>query len=915
MLQQFVDLREKREIMVGLETEIAGALVEGSVTFLLQKIDAIATREWNLKQINRMKVQDIGRELGSIEALLQADSKEDPDHQYAVWIQQVRDQANAIEDVLDRVRLAEGSVWWGLKMRYSTEELIQEINTSLQNIQRTRERYHSMRSTSTHTGYSTYFPVRAAPLFTGDVDTVGIEEPRNQLVSWALEPRQRLEVMFVVGMAGLGKTTLVSSVYERVKQHFDCHVWITASKSKNKLDVLCTLLVEGFGCSITQRADKVAQARNLRKFLHNKRYVIVVDDLWDKNVWESIKLVLPDDGNNSRIIITTRRGDIANSCRDDDSIHIHKLQPLSWENAKQLFHTKAFSKNGRCPSGLEEISKSILHKCDGLPLGIIEIGKLLSRKAQTAYEWDKLHNSLESELRSSGGLSNMMSALSASYEDLPYHLKYCFLYLSMFPENKPVKRRRLIRLWIAEGFVREERGKTLEEVGEEYLNELIDRNMLKANEMDFDGRPKSMGVHSLMHKMILLVSHEDNFCSVCTGAEGNLTEKTRRLSIQKEGFDVPQDEPLPCVRTFFSFSTGMVNIGSNFELLMVLDMEGTPLVNFPSAITDLVLLRYLSLRNTNIRSIPWSLSKLRHLETLDLKQTLVTKVPKTVLKLKKLRHLLVYRYNMESVLPFDIVQGFKAPKRISALKNLQKLSFVKASGQHRMSREHKMIQGLDNLTQLRKLGFVELAKEHGASLCNSIGKMRNLHSLNVTSLDKEEPLELDAMDPPRLLQRLYLKGPLQRFPRWVSSLHDLVRIRLKWSSLTEDNPIAALEDLPNLMELQLLDAYTGDQFDFNKGKFQKLKILDLERLERLKFIIMEDGTLPCLQKLIIRHCKELKQVPIGIDNLNHLNELFFCDMPEKFVAQLRKKVGELRHLLHRISYIRSYQGQSMEDLS
>ncbi|RVW42211.1 Disease resistance protein RPM1 [Vitis vinifera] len=451
--------------MVGLETEIAGALVEGSVTFLLQKIDAIATREWNLKQINRMKVQDIGRELGSIEALLQADSKEDPDHQYAVWIQQVRDQANAIEDVLDRVRLAEGSVWWGLKMRYSTEELIQEINTSLQNIQRTRERYHSMRSTSTHTGYSTYFPVRAAPLFTGDVDTVGIEEPRNQLVSWALEPRQRLEVMFVVGMAGLGKTTLVNSVYERVKQHFDCHVWITASKSKNKLDVLCTLLVEGFGCSITQRADKVAQARNLRKFLHNKRYVIVVDDLWEKNVWESIKLVLPDDGNNSRIIITTRRGDIANSCRDDDSIHIHKLQPLSWENAKQLFHTKAFSKNGGCPSGLEEISKSILHKCDGLPLGIIEIGKLLSRKAQTAYEWDKLHNSLESELRSSGGLSNMMSALSASYEDLPYHLKYCFLYLSMFPENKPVKRRRLIRLWIAEGFVREERGKTLEEVG------------------------------------------------------------------------------------------------------------------------------------------------------------------------------------------------------------------------------------------------------------------------------------------------------------------------------------------------------------------------------------------------------------------------------------------------------------------
>ncbi|KAL6349946.1 hypothetical protein AAG906_002053 [Vitis piasezkii] len=895
-----------------MDPEIGGGIAGSAVSFLLLKLDVFASREWNLQENIKRAVQNLGRELRSIEALLRdAASKKEHDHQFTVWIQNVRDQAYAIEDVLDLFRLDQESVWRRLKMRHSINNLIQDIDRSLQSIQQTKERYHSMASTSTNAGNNTDLPVRVAPQFIGNVDTVGLEEPTNKLVSWALEPKQRLEVMFVVGMAGLGKTTLVHSVYERVKQHFGCNVWITASKSKTKLNIL-TLLVEKLGCTITQGADVVALMHKLRKFLHNKRYVIVLDDLWVKDVWESIRLALPD-GKNSRIIVTTRRGDIANSCRDDDSIDIHKLQPLSPQRAEQLFYKKAFSRNGRCPSGLEEVSKSILQKCDGLPLGIIEIGRFLSRRTPTKNEWKILHDSLESGMRSSGELSDIMKVLSASYNDLPYHLKYCFLYMSIFPENNLVKRRRLIRLWIAEGFVIEKRGKTLEEVGDEYLNELIDRSLIKANEMDFDGRPTSVGVHSLMLKMILSVSHEENFCTVCTGAARNLTENTRRLSIQKEDFDVSQD--LPCVRTFFSFGIGKVRIGSNFKLLKVLDIQGTPLEEFPSVITDLLLLRYLSLRNTNIRSIPRSLGDLHHLETLDLKQTLVTKVPKAVLQLEKLRHLLVYRYNMESVLPFDIVQGFKAPKRMGALKNLQKLSFVKASGQHRMSRQRKMIQGLENLTQLRKLGIVELAKEDGTSLCHAIVKMRNLHSLNVTSLDKEEPLELDAMDPPRLLQRLYLKGPLQRFPRWVSSLHDLVRIRLKWSSLTEDNPIAALEDLPNLMELQLLDAYTGDQFDFNKGKFQKLKILDLERLERLKFIIMEDGTLPCLQKLIIRHCKELKQVPIGIDNLNHLNELFLCDMPEKFVAQLRKKVGELRHLLHRISYIRSYHGQSMEDLS
>ncbi|KAL6351065.1 hypothetical protein AAG906_031651 [Vitis piasezkii] len=867
------------------DSEIAGGVVAGSVIFLLKKLDAIVTREGNLQGNNKKRVQDLRHELRSIEALqkdIDADPKKEHDHRF--------------QDVIDLLSLdmTQESARRRWKMRHSINDLIEKINRSLENSQKIQERYQKLVSTPTNAGNNTYPHEKLASLFLGNVDTVGMEEPRNKLVSWVLEPKQRLKMMFVVGMAGLGKTTLVHSVYERVKQHFDSHVWITASESKTKLEILLSLLAKKFGCSITPGADMVAVTHELQKYLRNKRYVMVIDDFCVKDVWESIRLALPD-GNNSRIIITTRRGDIANSCRDDDSIHIHKLQPLSWENAKRLFHAKAFSRNSICPSGLEELSKSILQKCDGLPLGITEIGRLLKSRAQTAYEWQKLHDSLESELRSGGGLSNMMKVLSASYKDLHYHLKCCFLYMGIFPENKPVKRRRLVRLWIAERF---------------YLNELIDRSLIQANEMDFDGRPKSVGVHCLMHKMILSLSHEANFCSLhCTGAKKNFTEKTRRLSIQKKDFDISQE--LPRLRTFFSFSTGRVNIRwINFLRLRVLDIQGTSLGAFPSVTTDLLLLRYLSLRNTDIRSIPKTVSNLQQLETLDLKQTRVKKLPKSVLQLGELRHLLVCRYNNGRVVSFDAVQGFKVPKKISALKNLQKLSFVKARWQYRM------IEELQHLTQLRKLGIVALEKEDGKSLCHSIEKMRNLHSLSVTSLNKEEPLQLDAMtNPPPFLQRLHLKGPLPRFPKWVSSLHDLARIRLNWSSLSEDNPVEALQDLPNLMELQLLDAYTGTQLEFHKGKFQKLKILDLVQL-KLRFIRMEDGTLPCLQKLIIRNCSELERVPVGIDDLIHLQELLLCDMPEKFVAQLKKKGGELRHLLHRISHIGSYkQGKLVEDLS
>lgn len=114
----------------------------------------------------------------------------------------------------------------------------------------------------------------------------------------------------------------------------------------------------------------------------------------------------------SRVIISTRRGDIANSCGDGDSIHIQKLQPLSRVQAEQFFYRKAFSGNGRCPSGLEEISKSILHKCNGLPLGMIQIGGLLSLKPPTRNQWKILHYSLESELSSSGELSDVVKVLS-----------------------------------------------------------------------------------------------------------------------------------------------------------------------------------------------------------------------------------------------------------------------------------------------------------------------------------------------------------------------------------------------------------------------------------------------------------------------------------------------------------------------
>ncbi|KAA8535506.1 hypothetical protein F0562_030509 [Nyssa sinensis] len=891
---------------------------DAGISFLLEKVDYFVRKEVQLAKEINAKVSSLKPELEYIKAFMkEANAKGEHNRLVSSWLKDVDDLAYEIQDVLDMFafQCMPGhsnfiTQWFS---HHSIDDQIEDVKKKLQ---QSRLRYANI--TTSHASSSTsetytYFHPRIAPLFMDDADDVGIEEPKEKLISWALyQGRQRLEVLFVVGMGGSGKTALAKKVYETVKENFDCDAWITLSKSIKKRELLWNIFnhivnpkPEPAPHSFSQ-VNEVDLIKQLQRHLQGKRYVIVLDDLWVKDVWKSIAYAFPKD-NHSRVIVTTRRGDIAFSCRDN-SIDVYKLQPLPVEAAQQLFHRKAFPETGICPSSLEWRSQNILKRCEGLPLAIIEIGQLLSNTESRESEWKKLHDSLGSELKRDGRLSNIMRVLCMSYDDLPYHLKYCFLYLSIFPEDYPIKRARLIRLWIAEGFIIEATGKEVEDVGEEYLNELIERSLIQISEFGFDGKPRSCRVHHLMHQIILSKSGEDNFCSVVTQSERNFDENRRRLSIQDGGAGLSRSSCFTKARTFFAPCWSITDFPSSLKLLRVLHLEGASFQTFPMEILNLMLLKYLCLSNTNINSIPKSLGNLPLLETLDLKQTGVTMVPKAILKLENLRHLLVYRYDIPNYTPFDCVKGFEVSATfrtpdLQKLQKLQKLAFIKAD------RHPKMIHGLGNLTQLRKLGIIDLPKEVGANLCHSIEKLQNLRSLNITSLGNEEFLDLMAIrNPPPLLRRLYLKGRLDRFPTWTSKLHDLERIRLKWSRLAAEynyNPIQHLQDLPNLLELQLLDAYLGNQLEFSTGKFQKLKILELEQLEELKMVIMEEGTLPHLQKLIIRKCKNLEVVPVGIDNLTRLEELHLYDMPEHFVAQIRNG-GQLHSLVHHIPHIHYY---------
>ena len=188
------------------------------------------------------------------------------------------------------------------------------------------------------------------------------------------------------------------------------------------------------------------------------------------------------------------------------------MSSLPFEKAFELFCKKVFKcEGGQCPPDFVDISCGIVEKCGGLPLAIVAIGGLFSTKAKVVSEWRKVLDSLSLEFEINSRLRSITKILSFSYHDLPYNLKACFLYFGMFPEACSINCARLTRLWIAEGFVKEKKGLTLEDVAQDYLNQLIHRSLVQVNEKDFIGRIRRCRVHDIMHEVILSRSGELSF--------------------------------------------------------------------------------------------------------------------------------------------------------------------------------------------------------------------------------------------------------------------------------------------------------------------------------------------------------------------------------------------------------------------
>lgn len=705
-----------------------------------------------------------------------------------------------------------------------------------------------------------------------------------------------LEILTIVGMGGIGKSTLAKIVYDDplIVYHFYVRAWITVSQ-----DYQLKALLLGLIRSVAQLTDDISAdseqhrvvlrdgidklsdqklAEQLYRSLKGKRYLIVMDDIWCTSAWDDIKRSFPDDRNGSRIVLTSRVALHVNSGGP-----LHHMRFLSVDEGWELLKMKVFSKQGSCPLELEEIGKRIVDKCRGLPLAIVVVGGHLSKINKNRDVWLSVAENVGSLVaRNKVQFSNI---IAMSYDHLPHHLKACFLYMGAFEENVDIPVWRLTALWIAEGFLKREAGKCLEKVGEEYLEDLIDRSLV-LSEKRVNGRVSMCRMHDLLREFCLKQAVRENFWHVMKrnellGPEG--LENHRRFCVHSDIFPyVVSEYSNPRVRTLLSSnsSTGLSFLSDSvfsrlgFKLLRVLDMMSYYFSVFPIEVLKLVHLRYLALSTSG--DLPSS-SKLRTdaARWCGLPFPKENNLPISISTLVNLQILIVNWGLRESHhLPFDILMmpHLSLIRLKGSLVYFDHLFLAAETNHH-----HPLV--LSNLQTLSTVSSTNFSKE----IVSIIPNLTKLGILVSRSNNDHQTHFLNHLSSLHCLETLKLsfsslrneKSPMiLRWSAFPPSLRSLTLCggHLQWEDMV------TIGKIPSLEVLKLKDrAFVGRVWETVDGGFLRLKFLLLENIE-LEIWRASRYDFPSLKNLVLRLCGGLEEIPCDIGEIPTLQtiELYSC---------------------------------------
>nr|DAD48561.1 TPA_asm: hypothetical protein HUJ06_018498 [Nelumbo nucifera] len=861
---------------------VANALIEEIISKLISMVANEIGLAWGFKrQLRKLQNTLVGIQ----NVLEEAETRQVMEKNVKKWLMSLKDVAYEADDILDentteilRRKFELGSrikkvcnffspfsnpIVFRLKMAHK----IRNINVKLDEIDKEKNRFQFSSTDTTNNqkrkeGRETYSFLDHADSPAASI--VGRDEDTSKIIKNLKDYcDEALLVLPIVGMGGIGKTTLAQLVFndESMNQHFDLKMWVCVS---DDFDVkrLARQIIESVtknSCSIDNWDTIVGKIRDT---LRGKRYLLVLDDVWneDEREWNRLRNCLVGEGarEGSRILVTTRSEKVASMMGGEPLMH--HLKGLRDEDCWSIFERRAFG--GRVDvidknPDLVKIGKELVKKCKGVPLAAKALGGLMRTKSEKK-KWESVRDS-EIWKQYENDETEIMAALKLSYDHLPYHLKQCFAYCSVFPKDYWIHKERLIRHWVAHGYVVEcsdQQVKVLEDTAEDYLNSLLWRSFFQDAERDDLGNIWRFKMHDLMHDLAQLVN--GNECGVLKLSSDSVDdqqlvdqrfvhEKTRHLSV------VPSKTPKVILEMLSLYSGGgrrrlrsidLMNdfpyyidfdhkvfdyISSNFKCLRVLDLRDAKIREVSLWIGRLKHLRYLDLSGTSIQELPNSITNLYSLQTLMLVACgNLRQLPRDMRKMINLRHL--------NIMGTDI---HEMPQDMRQLTNLQTLlDFV-------VGKDYSLRAGLGELGPLNHLRRLEEARR---------AMLKEKHNLLTMGLDWREDFDvlgdallqpaspslefevvndvLEALQPHSNLEVFSIQRfPGTRLPSWITMIERVI-----------------IWECPNLISLQ-----GGNQ----DSSSVSLKQLNINRCSNLTSLWEEIQGFTSLKELKIVGCPNL----------------------------------------------------------
>ncbi|XP_059440896.1 putative disease resistance RPP13-like protein 1 [Corylus avellana] len=622
----------------------------------------------------------------------------------------------------------------------------------------------------------------------------------------------QLSVIPILGMGGIGKTTLAQLVYndEAVQKSFDLKAWACISQDFD-VDKVTKTILQPLISENCDGKDLNWLQEKLQKKLKGKKFLVVLDDLWndDDNDWRTLRAPFLAGARGSKIVITTRIERVPSKA---SIIQPYRLEVLSNDDCFSVFTQNALgASNFNEHPDLQDIGEKFVERCKGLPLAARTLGSLLRTKKEECDEWEKV---LKSKIWDIPDLekSGIVPALMLSYHHLPSHLKRCFMYCSILPEDYKFEEQELVLLWMAECLIQQPEGdKQMEDLGSEYFKDLLSRSFFQQSSMD----KQRFVMHDLINDLARRVAGDICFKmedEIQGGNRMRFPKKVRHSSYLGGKYDIAKKfEPffeLKCIRTFLPLPRPIdCHLAHNVPhqllpkllCLRALSLSGYCIVEVPDSIGDLKHLRYLDLSYTKIRGLPESTTTLCNLQTMILKGcSYLKKLPPNLGNLINLRHL--------NILNATKLEGM--PPQIGKLTHLRTLSnlivgkgscfTLKELGSLLHLRGTLIISQLENVTEPRDASDAKLIEKTDLiALCLEWSNRLD------ESLDRTSEFEvLNMLQPHKTLKELTIKcyGGM-KFPTWLAghSFSHMVALTIENCKMcTSLPPVGQLQSLKHL---------------------------------------------------------------------------------------------------------------------